>query len=91
MARTGRNVSAFERTLAALRTGGRIEAVDAALIAMGRSLAALMDDPTEPVIGVVWPYLSVLKELRGVTTDADGGLAELVAAMRGQMGDAPES
>jgi hypothetical protein len=85
-----RNIRAFEHTLAALRTGGRLEAVDTALVAVGRTLAALMDDADEPVVSTAWAYLAVLKQLRGVSVDADDGLAELISGMRASMGDAPE-
>ncbi|HEY2300289.1 MAG TPA: hypothetical protein VGH66_00270 [Acidimicrobiales bacterium] len=91
MARRGRNAAAFEHSLTALRVGGRIEAVDAALIAVGRTLAGDLDDPDLTTSQTAWAYLAVLKTLRGAAVNADDGLAELVAAMQGSMGDAPES
>jgi hypothetical protein len=77
--------------VAALRAGGRLEPVDAALLAVGRTLAADMDDPDGTTTQTAWAYLAVLKTLRGAAVDADDGLAELVAALSGPMGDAPES
>jgi hypothetical protein len=92
MARRSRNAAAFERTVTALRNGGRLEAVDAALVAAGRTMAQIMDAAEEPVVPVTWAYLSILRELRGVVTpDADEGLGQLIAALSAPMGDAPES
>jgi hypothetical protein len=85
-----RNVTAFERTLAALRAGGRLEEVDAALVAAGRTLAALMDDPHEPTTQASWAYLAVLRELKGSpATDGDNALTEIIAALAAGPGDAP--
>jgi hypothetical protein len=86
----GRNGAAFEHTLTALRAGGRLEAVDAALVAVGRSLAAEMDDPDANSSQTAWAYLAVIKSLRGVGDDTAAGLADLVAALQGPMGDAEE-
>jgi hypothetical protein len=91
MAGRSRNVAAFERTLAALRTGGRVEPVDAATIALGRTLAALMDDSDEPVVPVAWAYLKVLRELRGAAADDGDDWGQLLAALSAPLGDAPES
>jgi hypothetical protein len=93
MARRGRNHAAFERTLAALRTGGRLEPIDAALVAVGRTLATELDDPDSVSSQTAWAYLAVLKTLRGSADDTDDtvGLADLVAALSAPLGDAPES
>jgi hypothetical protein len=92
MARRTRNVAAFERTLAALKSTGRLEEVDAALVGLGRTLAALLDDPDEPVVQTAWAYKSVVRELRGAPTVGDEDeLGQLIAALRTPVGDAPES
>jgi hypothetical protein len=89
--RRTRNAAAFERTVAALRSGGRLEPVDAALVAAGRNLAALLDDHDEPVVPVTWAYLNVLRELRGVVgASSDDDLGQLIAALSAPLGDAPE-
>jgi hypothetical protein len=93
----GRNAAAIERTVAALRSGGRIEEVDAATVALARHLAAALDavDPVEypaQVASLARAQLGTLRILRGAAVDADDdGLADLVAALSGPMGDAPES
>jgi hypothetical protein len=84
-------VAAFERTVRALKAGGKLEAVDAALVAGGRTLAALLDDHDEPVVPVMWAYLKVLRELRGVVDGNDDDLGQLIAALQSPLGDAPES
>ena len=95
--RRSRNAAAVERTVAALRSGGRLEAADDATVALARTLAAALDlvDPVDgpaQMASLARAHLAALKLLRGVTdTDADDGLADLVAAMHGPMGDAPES
>jgi hypothetical protein len=93
MARRTRNVAAYERTLAALRAGGRLEAVDAATVAVGRTMAELMDAAGEPVVQTAWVYLAVIKQLRGEVTPATGDddLAAFLAVLQSQVGDAPQS
>jgi hypothetical protein len=92
----GRNTAAIERTVAALRSGGRIEEVDAATVALARHLAAALDavDPLEfpaQAASLARVQLSTLRTLRGTGADDDDGLADLVAALSGPMGDAQES
>jgi hypothetical protein len=93
MARRSRNVAAYERTVSALRKVGRIEAVDAAIVAMGRTLAELMDAAEEPTTQTAWAYLAVIKQLRGEVTPAtsDDDLAAFLAILSAQVGDAKES
>jgi hypothetical protein len=86
-----RNQAAFERTVRALRATGRLEDVDAALVAAGRTLAALMDDRDEPTVQCAYAYLSVLRQLRGGTVGSDDAIGDLLASMRTPLGDAPES
>jgi hypothetical protein len=86
-----------ERTVAALRVGGRLESADDATVALARTLAAALDvvDPVESpaqLASLARAHLAALKLLRGVNdTDADEGLSDLVAALQGPMGDAEES
>lgn len=90
MAGRGRNRAAFEHTVTALRAAGRLEAIDAALVAVGRTLAAELDD-LDGSSQTAWAYLAVIKQLRGAADDTDAGLADLVAALSAPLGDAPES
>ena len=90
MTASRRNVAAFERTVRALKQGGKVEAVDAALIATGRTLARLLDDHDEPVVPVTWAYLNVLRDLRGTMSTGGGDLDALIAALSAPLGDAPE-
>jgi hypothetical protein len=89
----GRNSAALERTLAALRNVGRIEPADAAVVAMARTLAAIIDAHDEPVTQVAYAYLSVLRQLRPevVTETRDDDLAAFLTVLQAQMGDAKES
>jgi hypothetical protein len=93
MVRRSRNVAAYERTVGALRKLGRLEPVDAAVVAMGRTLAELMDAAEEPTTQTAWAYLAVLKQLRGevALATSDDDLAALLAVLSAQVGDAPES
>jgi hypothetical protein len=92
MAGRRRNVAAFERTVATLRSVGRIEPQDAALVAVGRTLAEIMDAAQEPVTQVAWAYLGVIRQLRGEVTAATGDddLGAFLAVLQGQMGDASQ-
>jgi hypothetical protein len=93
MSGRGRNAAAFERTVAALRNVGRIEPADAALVAVGRTLAAKLDNPDETVTQIAYGYLSVLRQLRPevVTETRDDDLSAFLAVLSTQMGDATES
>jgi hypothetical protein len=91
-----RNSAAAEHTISALRGGGRIEDADAATVALVRHLAGALDlvDPGEwpaQVASLARAQLAALKMLRGVGDDSDDSLGDLVAALSGPMGDAPES
>jgi hypothetical protein len=79
----------------ALRQTGRLESVDAATVALARTLAAALDmvDPVEypaQAASLARVQLSTLKSLRGAPVDADDGLTDLVAALQAPMGDAEE-
>jgi recombinational DNA repair protein (RecF pathway) len=84
---------AFERTVRTLRTVGRIEPQDAALVALGRTLAEIIDAAEEPVTQTAYAYHQVLRALRGEVTPAtsDDDLAAFLAVLQGQMGDAPDA
>ena len=78
--------------MAALKSTGRLEGVDAALVALGRTLAEIIDAAEEPVVQTAWAYKSVVRELRGVAAVGDDDeLGQLIAALRTPLGDAPES
>jgi hypothetical protein len=96
VARQGRNAAGVERTLAALRAGGRLEEVDAGMVALARHLADSLDvvDPAEhpaQAASLARVQLSTLRALRGAPVDDDDGIADLVAALSAPMGDAAES
>jgi hypothetical protein len=86
-------MAALERTLAALRNVGRIEPADAALVALARTLARIIDAHEEPVTQIGYAYLSVLRQLRPevVTETRDDDLAAFLAILQTSVGDAQES
>jgi hypothetical protein len=88
-----RNQAAFDRTVATLRSVGRIERQDAALVALGRTLAEIIDAAEEPVTQTAYAYAQVIRQLRGEVTSAtsDDDLAAFLAVLQRQMGDAAES
>jgi P27 family predicted phage terminase small subunit len=90
-----RNQAAIERTLKSLHDGGKIEAVDAAAVALTRTLAEALDriDPeTYPaqMATLARVQLSALRMLRGSKDDDNdnAALSDLIAAMSTEMGDA---
>ena len=88
-----RNQAAFARTVATLRAVGRIEPQDAALVALGRTLAEIIDAAQEPVTQTAYAYAQVIRALRGEVTPAPGDddLAAFLAVLQRQVGDAAES
>ena len=88
-----RNQAAFDRMVTTLRAVGRVEPQDAAMVALGRTLAEIIDAAEEPVTQTAWAYLGVIRALRGEVTPAtdDEDLAAFLEVLRGQMGDAPQS
>jgi hypothetical protein len=84
---------AFDRTVTTLRAVGRIEPQDAALVALGRTLAEIIDAAEEPVTQTAYAYAQVIRQLRGEVTPAGGDedLSAFLEVLRGQMGDAPQS
>jgi P27 family predicted phage terminase small subunit len=90
-----RNQSAAERTIAALRSGGRIEPVDEATLALVRTVAQGLDcaDPegdAPALASLARVQLAALKMLRGQPDDADS-LANLLTSLSATLGDAEES
>jgi hypothetical protein len=90
MAARRRNSAAFERTVATLRSVGRIEPQDAALVALGRTLAEIIDAAEEPVTQTAYAYGQVLRQLRGEVTPVSDGddLAAFLTVLSAQVGDA---
>jgi hypothetical protein len=92
MARRRRNVAACERSLAALKSTGRLEEVDAAMVGLVRHLAEILDGGEDPVVQVGWLYKSAWRDLRGAAAIGDEDeLGQLIATLRTPVGDAPES
>jgi transposase len=96
--RTRRNRAAIERTITALRRGGRLEPVDAAGIALARHLAAALDvvDPehyTAQLASLARVHLATLRQLRGMDDRNEGDpdlgelLSYLAAPMPAEVGD----
>jgi P27 family predicted phage terminase small subunit len=90
-----RNQRAMEKTLKSLTDGGRLEAVDAACIALTRTLAEALDrvDPEvypAQMATLARVQLAALRLLRGKQEDDDdnAALSDFIAAMSTEMGDA---
>lgn len=76
------NAAALELTLSAMANCGRIEDIDAAAVQALRSMAATLDE--DPTKAALWrEYLNALAEVRRANDDADSGLADALAAIRG--------
>jgi hypothetical protein len=77
-----------DQTIAALRSTGRLEAVDAALVAMARTLADAMDDEradgdgsSYTVAAVAGRLFPIVEELRGERTAGLDELDDFLATM----------
>lgn len=80
----GRHSTATERTLRALRDVGRLEEVDAALVALARGLADALDDvdPATPSYpNLVRQYAATLERLTAHDDGADDGPSPLDVAL----------
>jgi P27 family predicted phage terminase small subunit len=93
-----RNQSAIEKTIKSLTQSGRLEGVDSATISVARSMAEALDrvDPeTKPAqyAACARVQLAALRMLRGSPDDDDdaSSLADQLAALSAEMGDAPQS
>jgi P27 family predicted phage terminase small subunit len=89
-----RNQAATERTITALRRGGRLEEVDAAAAALARHLARALDsiDPGRnpaATASIARAQLQALRSLRGIddTERDDPGISDLLAALSAPVGD----
>jgi hypothetical protein len=93
MAAKRRNRLGFEQTVRTLRQVGRIEPQDAGMVALGRTLAEMIDAAEEPVTQAAWAYLQVLRVLRGEVTPAtsDEDLSAWLKVLSAQVGDASQS
>jgi len=76
-----RNRAAVERTVAQLRQAGRVDGVDAALIAVCRSLAAALDDAPTPYVAATIGRVQ-LEALRLLTGKPPAEADELDAFVR---------
>jgi P27 family predicted phage terminase small subunit len=91
-----RNRAAVERTITALRAGGRVEEVDAAAAALARHLATALDmvDPARypaQTASLARSQLAALRVLRGLDDDqTSGGVDELLAYLSAPLGDSPQ-
>jgi hypothetical protein len=92
-----RNQRATERTIDALRRGGKLEEVDAAAVALARHLALALDK----VDGATMPaqtaslarvQLAALRTLRGIDdgTERDADVGELLAMLSAPLEHPPQ-
>jgi hypothetical protein len=80
------NAEALEKTLAQLRSMGRLEEIDAARVRMLQTMAATLDG--EPWRAPLWKeYRSALKEL--IADDSSSAVNDALAAMFGEVRDTP--
>ena len=86
----GRNRTAVEESIRALRDAGRLESVDAAKIAAAQSLADAVD--ADPSNASLWrEYRAaelVLRETNDTNTDE---FAQLLAALSAEVGDSTQT
>lgn len=82
----GRNRTAAEATIEALRTAGRLENVDSARIATLQALADAVD--LDPSNASLWrEYRAAEAVLREVNDESDNELAALLKELQAEMGD----
>jgi hypothetical protein len=94
---TWRNRAATERTITALRAGGKLEEVDAAAVALARHVAAALDSVDAALLpaqtaSLARVQLAALRTLRGfdVDTDRDADVSDLLAMLQTEVGDTPQ-
>jgi P27 family predicted phage terminase small subunit len=90
-----RNQAAIEHTIAALRSGGRLEAVDAAAAALARHLARaldLVDASRYPAqtASLARVQLATLRTLRGIDDEVPSSVDDILAYLSAPLGDAPQ-
>jgi hypothetical protein len=82
------NQGAAEATIRALRQAGRLEAVDDALVAGFRTIAAAVD--ADPGNASLWrEYRAFEARLRETGDHVDDDLADVLRAMSAPVGDPP--
>lgn len=89
---SGSNRAALEVTLAELTRMGRLERVDEARVAALRSMSVALD--RNPFNSQMWrEYRASLSEVTKANDDADDGLADALAQIRGapEVGDSASS
>jgi hypothetical protein len=100
--RPRRNQLAVERQLKAMRAAGRIEDVDAGVVALARSTAAALDDAGQAarlgstawaeVASIARAHLAAVQALRGTGQgESVDEVDRLLAALSGPMGDPAQS
>jgi hypothetical protein len=92
-----RNRRATERTITALRRGGRLEEVDSAAIALARHLALALDEVDAAVLpaqtaSLARVQLAALRTLRGIDdgSERDADVGELLAMLSAPVADPPQ-
>jgi len=82
----GPNRTALETTLEALRTAGRLELIDAARVAIARSLATAVD--REPGSAILWrEYRAAEKALREESEAHGDSFEQLIAQLSAPVRD----
>lgn len=80
------NAAALEKTLAQLRDLGRLEQIDAARVAMIRSMASALDE--EPFRASLWKeYRAALREL--MADDSSSTVDDALAGLFADVGNPP--
>jgi hypothetical protein len=85
---------AFDESVRALRSGGRLEDVDAVLVAMGRTCSDALDDEHTDDDGSRFTLYRGMTELRAIVAelrghDVDDVLDDELAGLSAPMGDPP--
>jgi hypothetical protein len=89
-----RNAAAVERSIAALRLAGRLEAIDAALVAAARTTARALDHAPNPYVAatVARVHLEALRLLAGRPAPDNDEIDEFLRSLRSPapLRDAPQ-
>lgn len=86
----GRNRTAIDEVIETLRQLGRLERIDAALVAAAQTLADAVD--SAPDNASLWrEYRAAEQELRGVGGEVDDEFTKTLAALRATVGDEKDS
>ena len=85
----GRNRSAVEDMVDALRATGRLEAIDSARVTAAQALADAVD--TEPTNASLWrEYRAALETLRQANDGGTDEFAALLESLSAEVGDTPK-